>query len=165
MPPHIRLAAFAALSAIASGAVAQQSGNAANPAQPRTRAQVTQGLNTQFSRFDTNRDGSLSKAELDAAEARAAQQRAAAIQSRMDAEFTRLDANRDGQLSKAEFMAGAPQPRAVSTDTVIRQLDANRDGKITLQEFSAPTLATFDRVDTNRDGTISAQERPAARRR
>ncbi len=40
--------------------------------------------------------------------------------------------------------------------------DTNKDGKLTLAEASAGPLAMFDKVDTNHDGTISPEEHKAA---
>ena len=162
VPHALRFAAAPLiLLALASAAGAQ---NAAAPGANRTRAQVTQELSAKFTTFDANRDGKLSKAEIQAAETRAQQQAAARIARRTQDSFTRLDKDRNGQLSLAEFRAGAQPVRGIAADTILQRLDSNKDGTVTVQEFGRSTLAVFDRTDANRDGTITAQERQAALR-
>lgn len=128
----------------------------------RTRAQLAQQLDAKFKTFDSNRDGRLSKAEVQAAETQAQQQAAARIAKRTEDSFARLDKDRSGQLSLAEFRAAAPPVRGIAADTILQRLDSNKDGHITVQEFGVPTLAAFDRMDRNRDGTVTAAERQAA---
>lgn len=138
---------------------------AAQPAQQQpNRATLLRNLDANFQSLDTNKDGSLSQAELAAAEAKAQQQRLAQVRAQADAQFTRLDTNRDGQLSKTEFMAAVPQrPAAAATGAgVLAQLDRNKDQKVSIDEYRTPMLAGFDRFDTNKDGTISPAERAAA---
>jgi Ca2+-binding EF-hand superfamily protein len=129
-----------------------------------TRAAIIKNMDSTFKQLDTNGDGSLSQAEIAAAEAKTQQQRVGVLRSRMDAEFTKLDTNKDGQLSKAEFMAAAPQKPAAAPNgaNLLGQLDKNKDGKVTPDEYRAPILSRFDRADTNHDGTLSATERQAA---
>ncbi|MBA3510535.1 EF-hand domain-containing protein [Sphingomonas sp.] len=148
------------LVALASAASAQTT---AGQSQAPSRAQVAQGLDQRFKALDTNGDGTITKAEMDAAEARARQQAAARIAKRAEEGFAKLDTDKNGQLSLAEFKASIPPVQAGAAAAVLQRLDANKDGKITRQEFGAPTLATFDRLDTNKDGKISAQERSARR--
>ena len=146
---------FAALIALGLAAAAQ-------PAP--TRAVLLRNLDTGFKAIDTNGDGSLSSAELQAAEGKVQQQRLAQVRARFESDFTKLDTNKDGQLSKAEFMAAAPTaPRtAPNGAAILAQLDKNKDSKVSADEYRAPQLAIFDRVDSNKDGTVSAAERQAA---
>jgi Ca2+-binding EF-hand superfamily protein len=146
------------LVALASAASAQTTAS-----QPRTRAQVTQNLDAKFKLLDSNQDGSVTKAEMQAAEARAKQEAEARLATQADQSFAKLDTDKNGQLSLAEFKASLPPVRTRPVDTVLQRFDSNKDGKVTLQEFGAPTLAVFDRFDTNKDGTISDQERNARR--
>ena len=118
-----------------------------------------------FDKVDTNHDGNLSAAEIDAAQVHAQEQAGANIAQRMTQEFTKLDTDKSGQLSLAEFRAAAPTVRAPSTKasaTAMQRLDTNKDGKISVEEYRAPILAGFDRLDTNHDGTLSADERAKA---
>ena len=151
------LAAAILLPGISAAASAQQASDT-----PPTRAELVTSLNNRFKSVDTNNDGSITKAEIDAANSRAAQQASTTLAARMEAEFNKLDTNKDKQLSLAEFRAGAPTPRPVPSDTAIQRLDDNKDQKISLAEFTGSTLAAFDRADANKDGTISAAERQPA---
>ena len=157
---------FAAVSpAFATAVVAAQAAKpAAQPAQALTRATLVRQLGASFKAVDTNGDGTLSVAEVGAAELKGLQNRAAAVRSRVEAEFNKLDTNHDGQLNKAEFMAALPAaPTSANGTAVVTQLDKNKDGKISVDEYNNPRLAAFDRLDSNHDGTISEAERQAAR--
>ena len=148
------------LVALASAASAQTT---AGQAQDPTRTVITQGLDQRFKALDTNGDGTITKAEMDAAEARARQEAASRIAKRAEEGFAKLDTDKNGQLSLTEFKASIPPVETGVAAAVLQRLDSNKDGKITRQEFGARTLATFDRLDTNKDGKISAQERSARR--
>jgi Ca2+-binding EF-hand superfamily protein len=146
-------------------AAAQAPGTARPAPQPQTRANLIKTAEANFQKVDTNNDRTLSKVEIDAAQARAQQQAAQNVQTRMSQEFTRLDTDRNGQLSLAEFRAAAPpvRPPAANASTVaLQRLDANKDGKISIEEYRAPLVAGFDRIDTNKDGVLSADERAKA---
>jgi len=154
--------------ALPAGAWAQpaasQPGSAA-AAQPMTKSALTAQLDGNFNQLDTNKDKSLSKAEIEAAQARNLASAKAELDKRIAAEFSRLDGDKSGQLSLAEFKAGAPEAKLQPTDALLKQLDRNSDGKVALDEFRATPLANFDRIDLNKDGNISADERAAAQRR
>ena len=145
---------------IASTAAAQ---TADSTSQARTRLQVTQGLDSRFKALDANADGSLTRIEIEAAEARARQAASAQVNKQAEEGFAKLDTDKSGQLSLAEFKAAAPTVGAGDPGAVLTRLDANKDGKITAQEFQTPTLAVFDRLDLNKDGALSAQERKVRR--
>lgn len=164
----VAIALFVAVGLAARSAGAPAAPKPAPPArtgqgaqQPLTRTSVVEQMKARFRAIDTNGDGVLTQDELASADAKAEQQRIAAIRGRMELEFSKLDTNHDGQLSKAEFMAAAPNAPTTQPNgaDALRQLDKNHDGKVTLDEFSAPALATFDRLDTNHDGVISVAER------
>ena len=90
-----------------------------------------------------------SKAELNAAQTHA-------VQQRLQGEFKQLDTNHDGQLSYQEFAAAAHVN--VNADQMLQKLDANHDGKVTADEFRAPQLANFAKIDANHDGIVSPDE-------
>jgi len=165
---HVPLAAAIMLGAAPALATAAAQPTASKPAAaaqtPPNRAALQKNLDATFKAIDTNGDGSLSAAELSAAEGKVQQQRLGNVRTRVEAEFTKLDTNKDGQLSKAEFMAVAPTKSAAAPNgaNLLAQLDANKDGKISGDEYRAPILSRFDKLDTNHDGTISATERQAA---
>jgi Ca2+-binding EF-hand superfamily protein len=136
--------------AIALGSPAKSQAPA--PPKPVSRADFIKKVDGQFNALDTNHDGSVSKAELQAAEQRA-------LQLRAQAQFKQLDTNHDGQLNLQEFMAGAPTQRIGEVlDQAVRQLDSNKDGKIAPEEFRAPQLATFEKLDANHDGVVTPSE-------
>lgn len=152
-------AAFVPAVAVAQTQPAQTTAN------PVTRADLVKELDTSFANIDTNRDGSITTAEADASQQRAAQQAATRSQQVAQQQFNRLDTDRNGQLSLAEFEAGANKPRMVPGQQALNLLDANKDQKVTVAEFRAKRLAQFDALDINRDGTVTPQELQAARRR
>ena len=137
------------------GAVAQTD---AGP-KPVARADLIKALNANFAAADTNHDGFLSKAEIEAAEAKSLQQLQAARERQLRAEFNQLDTNHDGQLSFQEFVAIAGSIKAnETTDQILARLDKNHDGKVSLDEYLAPNLQKFDAADTNHDGIVTPAE-------
>ena len=139
----------------------------------RTRAEVSQRVQTMFARLDANRDGFVTQGEGQAARAQRRAQRAAdpaMRKQRGDRTFERLDTNRDGQISRAEFDARAARGQRDGMgrahrgphDLGIRMFamaDANRDSRVSLQEATAAALRHFDQADLNRDGQITREER------
>jgi Ca2+-binding EF-hand superfamily protein len=157
-------AAAAALALAASPALAQTQPAAQD--QTLTRAIVLDESQASFKSIDSNNDGNLTKAELEASQAKALQQANAARDKDIEADFKKLDSNNDGSISLAEFKAVAPQVRVRMTpDQAVAEFDSNKDGKITLEEYRKPRLAAFDKADANHDGTVTMQELQAARRR
>jgi Ca2+-binding EF-hand superfamily protein len=170
---HLPLAAVVALGAAAPALATAAAQPAAGKPAPKAaqaaqaapnRATLQKNLDANFKAIDTNGDGTLSAAELQAAEGKVQQQRLGAVRGKVEAEFNKLDTNKDGQLSKAEFMAVAPNKAASPPNgaNLLAQLDKNKDGKVTPDEYRAPILSRFDKLDTNHDGTISAAERQTA---
>lgn len=171
-----RWIAGAALSAtLAAAAFA-----AAPDGPPRTRAEVQAKVTEHFRKADTNGDGFVTKAEVDATRAAMKSKWAERRQERRAEHFAKIDADKNGALSKEEF--SAPRDRADRGDRRgghhghgmkghhggmggmwFERADANKDGKVSLAEASAGALAMFDKVDTDRNGTISPAEHDAAR--
>jgi Ca2+-binding EF-hand superfamily protein len=158
---------LAAAALVAPGvalAQTQQSAQQAQAPKQMSKADFTKTLDQRFAAMDTNKDGSLDKAEVSAAQTKILQQAGTIQQQRIEAEFKKLDTNKDNQLSMAEFKAAAPPLRASETaDQQLAELDTNKDGKISAQEYRAAPIASFDKTDTNRDGVITAAELQAAR--
>lgn len=117
-----------------------------------------------FDRYDTNRDGYLSRAEAQALNLPMGAP-VVAVESAADM-FRRLDTNADAFLSRAEAGATFNAIPGASFDSV----DTNRDGFISMSEAlphlqylanraAAPSTAmSFDALDTNRDGFLSRAE-------
>ncbi len=125
----IRIAAATLVAGlIALPAFAQPTGGPANTG-GQGRAQAA------FERVDTNKDGFIDRAEMQAGRA---------------ALFDRLDTNKDGQLTAEEMKAGRRGQRAGNTqpstisradfiaraDQSMARRDTNKDGKLSFAEFS-----------------------------
>jgi len=106
-----------------------------------------------FETLDTNGDGKLTQAELEAQKA---------------ARFTATDTNGDGMLSADEMLA---QGKARIGDRMAKRMehrigkmierrDANGDGMLSISEMEAMPKGgqLFKRLDANGDGAISAEE-------
>ncbi len=138
-------------------ALAQQQ---ANSAQPLTRAEFIQQMDTEFRRFDANGNGTVLPAEIAAAQRKTG---TAEALRQNQAVFASLDKNRDGSLDREEF-AGLVNPASITVDPspLMTQLDRDRDGVVTLVEYRIATQANFDRIDTDRDGVVAPGEMRAA---
>jgi Ca2+-binding EF-hand superfamily protein len=174
----VALAALAAMPA-----AAQQDGEGrARFAQPQTRAAVQAQVQARFARADSNRDGFVTRDEVQARIGARREQDQERRGERREQRFDQLDSNHDGSISRSEFDA----PRAARGGDRRGQrfahrggpgggnmggfggrgfamLDSNGDGRVALAEAQRAALQRFDRVDSNRDGTISLDERQAAR--
>lgn len=124
---------------------------------PVPRATFIIDMDTQFRKIDADKDGLLTRPEIENYQKSVAQ---AEMAARNRALFDMLDTDRNGQMSPAEFAklpAGAP---AVDPTRFLR-FDTSRDGKVSLIEHRTATLANFDRLDTNKDGNVTPAEAKA----
>jgi hypothetical protein len=170
-------AAAAALLA-ATAALAQPATPPAplQPAKVQARAEVQAHVAQMFARFDANRDGFVTTAELGAAEVQRAARAGERAEQRGVRAFDRFDSNRDGQISRQEWDSGR-QDRAGKRHGGMRHAglrgglggrmfataDADKDGRVSLTEAQQAALARFDRADLNRDGTLTREERRQSR--
>ena len=118
-----------------------------------TRAEIDAGITAQFGKVDTNADGKLDAAEVQRFnDARKADQRA------------RYDAWRAAHPDAA---SRPPADRARDSIDTLRTADWNLDGVITPDEFGGKTRAQAMRADRNGDGTVDPEElkRKPTRRR
>ena len=93
---------------------------------------------------DTDRDGRMTQAEIDAA---------------VNARFTRFDADGNGRLSLDEFTAlwaDVTRPVAVRA---FQFMDPNGDANVTKAEVDERTGRLVQRFDRNGDGALSMQDR------
>jgi hypothetical protein len=146
---------------------------------PVTRADVRSRVEARFARADANRDGFVTREEVEARRGEGRERLEARRGDRREALFARFDANRDGVLSREEFNApragmGEGQRRGQRfgrgggmgggiRGRAFAALDSDRDGRVSLAEAEAGALRLFDRADSNRDGTVTPDERRAAR--
>lgn len=131
---------------------------AATAAQPIPRATFLANMDSDFRKMDADRNGIVTRAEVERSQREAAALRA---QTRLRARFAELDTDRNGQLSLAEFgrVQGAVPP--ANPTPLLSRFDLNRDNAISLVEYRTGTLANFDRLDVDKDGIVGAAEMKA----
>lgn len=129
--------------------------------QPLPRYKFIADMDGQFRIKDSNRDGFLSAAEIEADER---SQSAAQAQAQNRALFGRLDFDRNGVISPAEFTRLIPQSPVASAAPMLGRMDSNRDRKISLVEHRTATLANFDALDADKDGIVYPAEMKALKR-
>ncbi len=128
---------------------------AAAPApQPIPRAAFIGTMDGEFRKIDADRDGEITRAEIEQFQRAAAAARVQALRGQL---FAGLDADRSGQISAAEFTRMPINPPRTDATTLLR-FDTSRDGKVSLLEHRTATLANFDRMDSDKDGVVSAAE-------
>lgn len=102
-------------------------------------------------RLDTNKDGSIDRAEMDAAHME---------------HFSNMDADGDGVVSQAEMRAfherKREEARAKREARMFKSLDSNGDGVLSEDEINARRQAMFEKLDKDGDGVITAEERKTA---
>ncbi len=118
------------------------------------RAEMAAASDRMFGRFDTDKDGSVSREEAIArmqarARARAAEAAAAAAPA----------ATPEG----AEAREARERRRAERVGQWFARLDGDGDGRVTREEFKARREATFARFDKDGDGRLSRDEMPRRR--
>lgn len=165
MTHRFLLTAFLSTAAVAASA--QNSATSAQTPQPLNRTAYMQRVDNSFVTVDTNKDGFMDRAEIEAAETKVMSARKATALRQRESAFRTMDSNKDGSLTLQEYNAAlvaAPIGKPNATP-VLTRLDTNKDGKVSLAENRAPSMAQFDRADTNKDGVLSADERKAPARR
>jgi len=139
---------------VATPALAQRAGGGDVP-----RALYIQTMDQEFGKMDADKNGKVTRAEVEAFQRSNAVAQAAA---RARAMFAQLDSDRNGQLSPAEFAKGVSATGKVNGQPLIAQLDGNKDGTINLIEHRAGKLAYYDRIDLDKDGVVTAAEMKSA---
>jgi Ca2+-binding EF-hand superfamily protein len=126
-----------------------------------TKAKWLSNAEVEFAKVDTNKDGQMSRAEIETFQKAAAVRMIAA---RSQAVFAKLDADHNGQLSATEFAKLNNTDPKVDISNVM-SVDTNKDGKVSLAEHKAATLETFTSVDANKDGILTEAEVDAMARK
>lgn len=89
---------------------------------------------------DVNKDGVLTKAELEAT---------------LESQFARIDRNGDGKANEDDAPKFAGRDRFTSrVSPLIAEQDQNGDGALTFAEFSVRSLSGFARMDDDGDGQV-----------
>jgi hypothetical protein len=133
----------------------QRSGTAARAV---SRAAFLASMDSEFRKMDADKDGTVTRAEIEGFERAVSVLKAQARNRQL---FARLDADRNGQLTAAEF-ARLAAPAPVNAAPVLTRMDLNRDQSITLIEYRTGTLANFDRMDADKDGIVTPAEMKTA---
>ena len=118
------------------------------------RAQFIADMDGQFRKMDANKDGQLTRLEIEQFQKAII---VAAAQARNRQLFAALDTDKNGQISPAEFVR-VPMNTPAANPLQILGFDSGRDGKVSLLEHRTATLANFDRLDTDKDGNVSLAE-------
>lgn len=145
----IRTTLFALALTTSAAAFAQ-----AGAVQTIPRAKVVSNAEAEFKEVDVNKDGQMSRTEIETFQLNSIMAVAAA---RNKAMFTELDTDKNGQLSAAEFARLSSGKPKVDASGVLA-IDTNKDGQISLAEHRTATLATFAQMDTNKDGSLTSAE-------
>ncbi|MEL7013212.1 MAG: EF-hand domain-containing protein [Pseudomonadota bacterium] len=102
------------------------------------------GKGARFEALDSDGDGRVTRAELDA---------------HMKARFDRSDANGDGVLSRNELLTQAQNSAEARLERRIARMDTNSDGAISFDEMKAARGdRLFERADTDKNGAIDQAE-------
>lgn len=130
-----------------------------------TRAEVGAHVRTLFERLDGNRDGYITRAEVEARKG----ERRNRIEKRVERRgaaggqmFDRIDTNRDGVISRNEFEAAPMRHER----RMVMRTDRDRDGRPdAMRGMRGMRMGLgnlhgrmFDMADANRDGRVSLQE-------
>jgi Ca2+-binding EF-hand superfamily protein len=105
--------------------------------------------NAAFDRFDTNKDGTISRDEF-----------AKAHEQRREKRVEGRNAGKNAQKQAWRMHRGMG---GMGSARMIAMADTNKDGNITLAEAQALALQHFDKMDSNHDGQVTPEERRAAR--
>lgn len=118
------------------------------------RAQFIADMDGQFRKMDADKDGQLTRLEIEQFQKAII---VAAAQARNRQLFAALDTDKNGQISPTEFLR-VPMNTPAANPLQILGFDSGRDGKVSLLEHRTATLANFDRLDTDKDGNVSLAE-------
>jgi len=96
-----------------------------------------------FEKFDTNKDGVLTKAELP---------------ERMQRHFDKVDKDGDGNLTKDEATLAYQERKEKRLTEMMMRFDTNSDGAVSEAEVVAFATEKFKKADENGDGSLTKEE-------
>lgn len=124
------------------------------------RAEVDAAQAERFAKADTNGDGALSAEEMHAARAEHREGRKGKRRGGHGrADFDTLDADKDGSITRAEWDAAKSARMDRRQARMMDRLDTNKDGLIQQSELGGGFAdRLFERLDADEDGRISKAE-------
>jgi Ca2+-binding EF-hand superfamily protein len=140
----ITLGAFVALPGIVHAGNDMRAGKMSPEYQERREQRVQHMLE----RFDTNKDGQITREEVEAAR---------------KAHFASFDTDKDGALSQGEFRSMMAERLDEMAKRGFERMDSNKNGKIEPGEQRHSPARRIGRLDGNWDGVVTAEELREAR--
>ncbi len=107
------------------------------------------GVMKMMKNADTNKDGNISKDELNAAH---------------QAKFKEFDLDGNGSVTAEEVQKKMSERYARLAKKITRRFDKDRNGSVTEEEFMDNAASKLYRLDLNDDGVISKDEMPRRKR-
>ena len=164
MPNRSLIYLIATVLAVSSSTAFAQNQRNASPAQPAagpqplSRTTFLAEMDLQFRLMDADKNGQLTRTEIEQFQKLAA---VAEAQARNRSLFAQLDADKNGQISALEFKKLIASPTPANAGPMLSREDSNRDQQISLVEHRVATLANFDRLDADKDGVVTSAEMKA----
>ena len=113
-----------------------------DPSAASRAGEIRQNIQLMLS-FDTNKDGSVSREELEAG---------------LKQQFEIADADRNGRLSLSEMQAENGRRWQTYGTASSPLIDWNLDGMVSFAEFSGTAHSVFAQLDRDRGGTLAGAE-------
>jgi len=140
-----------------------------------TRAELPRWMRHHFQRLDANKDGKISKDELEKGARYVRRHRPSDILGvlvemsdcdecaqeevqRLYETLRKLDRNNDGKIDVDELKAGRETAAQERVTEIFEDLDADKDGKISKEEARGQLKKHFADLDSNNDGFIDGRE-------
>ena len=111
--------------------------------EPRERTPEWRPINAMLLRYDSNKDGNVSRAEMNEG---------------LKKEFAADDTNQDGALDAKEVAAINQTRWSADASATSPLIDWNNDGVVSLREYSGTIHSLFDDFDKDGDGVLTPEE-------